>query len=105
MNKPKWIIVITLIAMAVFATRQVVSFNKEKADLPRVHTARSCDDCSFLKVRVSNHQVSEIAGRAFYVKPVDTFDWKNKCQGTQGQTIVYEPSDSKSGIPVKLCDL
>ena len=37
--------------------------------------------------------------------PVDTFDWKNKCSETQGETIVYQPSDSASGIPVKLCDL
>ena len=104
MKKWRLTLLIGALAILVFAVSQVISFKNYEASLPRIHTARSCNDCSYLKVEVSNTQLKQIAGRAFYVKPVDTFCWKNKCLGTQGMTVVYKPSDEKSGIPVSICN-
>ena len=105
MKKLRLTLLICVAALLIVAVTQVIKFNNYQASLPRIHTAKKCDDGSWLKVRVSDAQLKLIAGRAFYVKPVDTFDWKNKCRGTQGTTIVYEPSKSANdGTPVSICE-
>lgn len=93
-------IIATLLTVVVM---KAIRFKNFKNNLPRVHSAKICNNKGYIKVRVSNAQLSQIDNRAFYVKPVDTFYWNNKCRGIKGETVVYEPSDS-SGIPVRICE-
>lgn len=95
---------ILTLAILVFAFIKVLEFEHHKNNLPRIRHAKSCEDCNPLKVKISDTQFKEIAGNIFYVKPVDTFYWKNKCRGTEGESIVYQLSDSIGGIAVKVCD-